>query len=77
MGGGIRSLELWTEDKQTRNFQQLRIKWDAQVFLDATNTMTTGLLGEKKYELLKWRCVKQHKCQSSKSAEDEMGVTSF
>jgi hypothetical protein len=42
MGGGIRSLESWTEDKQTRNLQQLHIKWDAQIFLDATTTMTTS-----------------------------------
>jgi hypothetical protein len=44
MNGGIRSLELWTEDKHTRNLQQLRIKWDAQIFLDATTTMTTSLV---------------------------------
>jgi hypothetical protein len=34
MDGGIRSLELWIEDKQTRNLQQLRIKWDAQICRD-------------------------------------------
>jgi hypothetical protein len=51
MGQGIRSPEPWTEDERTSRLQQLRIERDAQMFLNATTTMTAGLLGEKKYEL--------------------------